>query len=56
MTAVVLFVVGSVLSGLAWSVGSLIFFRILQGLGGGMIMPAGRRCSRGPPGRSGWGA
>jgi EmrB/QacA subfamily drug resistance transporter len=36
-----LFVAGSALSGLAWSAGSLIFFRVLQGLGGGMIMPAG---------------
>lgn len=35
-----LFVIGSVLSGLAWSAGSLIFFRVLQGVGGGMIMPA----------------
>lgn len=34
-----LFVVGSVLSGAAWSVGSLIAFRVVQGLGGGMIMP-----------------
>ena len=29
------------LSGLAWSAESLIVFRVLQGLGGGMIMPAG---------------
>ena len=36
-----LFVAGSVLSGLAWSAESLIGFRVLQGLGGGMIMPAG---------------
>ena len=36
-----LFLVGSALSGAAWSAGSLIAFRILQGLGGGMIMPAG---------------
>ena len=36
-----LFVCGSVLSGLAWSSGSLIAFRVLQGLGGGMLMPAG---------------
>ncbi len=36
-----LFVLGSALSGLAWSAQSLIFFRVLQGLGGGMIMPAG---------------
>jgi EmrB/QacA subfamily drug resistance transporter len=40
MTSLVLFTLGSVLSGLAWSAGSLIFFRILQGFGGGMIMPA----------------
>ena len=41
MTVVALFVAGSALSGLAWSAESLIFFRVLQGLGGGMIMPAG---------------
>ncbi len=41
MIVVALFVAGSVLSGLAWSAGSLIVFRFLQGLGGGMIMPAG---------------
>jgi EmrB/QacA subfamily drug resistance transporter len=38
--SLVLFVLGSALSGLAWSSGSLIFFRVLQGIGGGMIMPA----------------
>lgn len=42
MTAVVLFVVGSAACGAAWSVGSLIFFRVLQGFGGGMIMPVGQ--------------
>ena len=41
MTSVGLFGVGSVLCGLAWSAESLIGFRILQGLGGGMIMPVG---------------
>ncbi len=41
MTVVALFVLGSALSGLAWSAESLIVFRVLQGLGGGMIMPAG---------------
>ena len=41
MIVVGLFVLGSALSGLAWSAESLIFFRVLQGLGGGMIMPAG---------------
>jgi EmrB/QacA subfamily drug resistance transporter len=40
MTSLVLFTIGSVLSGLAWSAGSLIFFRVLQGIGGGMIMPS----------------
>jgi EmrB/QacA subfamily drug resistance transporter len=40
MTSLVLFTLGSVLSGLAWSAGSLILFRVLQGAGGGMIMPA----------------
>ena len=38
--SLVLFTIGSVLSGLAWSAGSLIFFRVLQGIGGGMIMPS----------------
>src|SRR5690242_20421365 len=38
--SLVLFTIGSVLSGLAWSDGSLIAFRVLQGIGGGMIMPA----------------
>src|SRR6202012_3975250 len=40
MTSLVLFTIGSMLSGLAWSAGSLIFFRVLQGIGGGLIMPA----------------
>ena len=38
--SLVLFTAGSVLSGLAWSAESLIVFRVLQGVGGGMIMPA----------------
>jgi EmrB/QacA subfamily drug resistance transporter len=41
MTSISLFLSGSVLSGLAWSAGSLIGFRVLQGLGGGMLMPLG---------------
>lgn len=36
---VLVFLLGSVLAGFAWSAESLIFFRILQGLGGGMIVP-----------------
>jgi EmrB/QacA subfamily drug resistance transporter len=41
MTSITLFIGGSMLSGLAWSAGSLIGFRILQGFGGGMLMPLG---------------
>jgi EmrB/QacA subfamily drug resistance transporter len=36
------FILGSLLAGLAWSVGALIAFRVVQGLGGGMIMPLGQ--------------
>ena len=39
--AITLFVAGRALCGAAWSAESLIFFRVLQGLGGGMLMPAG---------------
>jgi EmrB/QacA subfamily drug resistance transporter len=41
LTSITLFVIGSMLSGLAWSAESIIFFRVLQGFGGGMIMPLG---------------
>ncbi len=41
LLAVFLFMVGSAAAGASWSVGSLIFFRVLQGLGGGMLMPIG---------------
>lgn len=36
--AVAFFLVGSILSGLAWSLESLVLFRALQGLGGGGIL------------------
>ncbi|WP_235834477.1 DHA2 family efflux MFS transporter permease subunit [Actinomadura logoneensis] len=39
--SIILFVAGSALAGTAWDAPSLIAFRVLQGLGGGMIMPAG---------------
>ncbi|MFE3499245.1 MDR family MFS transporter [Kitasatospora sp. NPDC059160] len=42
LASVVLFVLGSALCGLAWSTGSLIAFRVLQGVGGGMIQPLGQ--------------
>jgi len=41
MTAIALFVAGSVLCASAWSIHALIGFRVLQGLGGGMLMPLG---------------
>ena len=33
------FLAGSVLSGAAWNIGTLIGFRVLQGIGGGLMMP-----------------
>lgn len=37
--ALMMFLLGSTLCGLAWSLESLIAFRALQGLGGGLILP-----------------
>jgi EmrB/QacA subfamily drug resistance transporter len=37
-----LFMAGSALAGAAWSIGSLIVFRVVQGLGAGMILPVGQ--------------
>jgi EmrB/QacA subfamily drug resistance transporter len=34
-----LFLVGSVLCGVAWNIGSLIAFRVIQGIGGGLLVP-----------------
>lgn len=42
MLSLVLFIAGSVLCGAAWNVTSLIVFRVVQGLGAGMIMPIGQ--------------
>src|SRR5580704_14903353 len=42
MLSLTLFIIGSSLCGVAWSANSLIFFRVLQGLGGGMILPIGQ--------------
>jgi EmrB/QacA subfamily drug resistance transporter len=39
MTALSIFFAGSLLCGAAWSTGSLIGFRILQGVGGGLLIP-----------------
>jgi EmrB/QacA subfamily drug resistance transporter len=42
LVSVAVFVATSALSGLAWSAGSLIAFRLLQGLGGGLMQPIGQ--------------
>jgi EmrB/QacA subfamily drug resistance transporter len=42
MISVALFTLGSVLCATAWSIHSLIVFRVLQGLGGGMLLPVGQ--------------
>jgi EmrB/QacA subfamily drug resistance transporter len=39
MASLIIFVAGSALCGAAWSTGSLIAFRIFQGIGGGMLLP-----------------
>ncbi|KJY35635.1 DHA2 family efflux MFS transporter permease subunit [Streptomyces katrae] len=41
LTALSLFTLGSLLAACAWSAGSLIAFRAVQGLGGGLLMPVG---------------
>ncbi len=41
MTAILLFTLGSILCSLAGNIGQLITFRVIQGLGGGMLMPVG---------------
>ncbi|MFB8176356.1 DHA2 family efflux MFS transporter permease subunit [Streptomyces sp. NPDC055966] len=38
-TALVLFTLGSLLAACAWDAGSLIAFRVVQGLGGGLLQP-----------------
>jgi EmrB/QacA subfamily drug resistance transporter len=42
VVSLVLFTAGSALCGLAWSADTLIAARVLQGLGGGMLMPIGQ--------------
>ncbi|OXY93392.1 DHA2 family efflux MFS transporter permease subunit [Streptomyces diastatochromogenes] len=41
LTALTLFTLGSLLAACAWDAGSLIAFRAVQGLGGGLLMPVG---------------
>jgi EmrB/QacA subfamily drug resistance transporter len=42
LLSLLIFTIGSALCGVAWSAGSLIAFRVLQGVGGGMIVPVGQ--------------
>ena len=42
IASLALFIGGSILCGVSWSVGALIAFRVVQGFGGGMIMPVGQ--------------
>jgi EmrB/QacA subfamily drug resistance transporter len=41
LISLLLFTAGSLLCSLSWDVMSLVFFRVLQGLGGGMLTPLG---------------
>ncbi|MGW4797903.1 DHA2 family efflux MFS transporter permease subunit [Nonomuraea sp. NPDC004297] len=42
LVSLVLFAGGSVLCAAAWSLGSLVVFRVVQGLGGGLLQPVGQ--------------
>jgi EmrB/QacA subfamily drug resistance transporter len=42
VTALAIFTVSSALAGLAWDAGSLTAFRVVQGLGGGLLNPVGQ--------------
>ncbi|MBM7367942.1 DHA2 family efflux MFS transporter permease subunit [Gordonia hydrophobica] len=41
MASLILFLIGSILCALAWNIGSLVAFRVIQGFGGGLLMPIG---------------
>jgi EmrB/QacA subfamily drug resistance transporter len=42
IASLLVFTTASALAGAAWSIGALVAFRVLQGLGAGMIMPVGQ--------------
>src|SRR5436305_9804115 len=42
IAALAVFMAGSVLAGSSWSLGTLVLFRVVQGAGGGLIMPVGQ--------------
>ncbi len=39
LVSVALFLIGSTLAGCSWNIGSLIVFRVIQGVGGGLMLP-----------------
>jgi len=41
MSGLIVFTIASVLCGLSWDLESMIAFRVIQGLGGGLMMPTG---------------
>ncbi|MGW1055047.1 MFS transporter [Streptomyces sp. NPDC002521] len=52
LTALILFTLGSLLAACAWDAGSLIAFRAVQGLGGGLLQPVGMTMVMGAADRS----
>lgn len=41
MVALLIFTISSYLCGIAWDLHSLVFFRVIQGIGGGVLIPIG---------------
>ena len=46
LVSVVLFTITSMLCGIAWDLNSMIFFRVLQGIGGGALIPVSQAILR----------
>jgi DHA2 family multidrug resistance protein len=44
--SIILFTVSSVLCGMAWDLGSMVLFRVVQGLGGGALIPVSQAILR----------
>lgn len=42
IASLLVFMAGSALAGIAWSIDALIVFRVIQGFGGGLILPVGQ--------------
>ncbi|OHV49250.1 hypothetical protein CgIS1_21340 [Frankia sp. CgS1] len=57
LAGVALFTVGSALAGASWNIGGLIAFRVVQGLGGGLMLPVQQTLlvRAAGPARPGWG-